>query len=127
MPGAPAQAGADPRSITLAGTQEKVGWVRTAAGDRFAELELNTYPSGGPAVITDDARGEAGRRADRMRQATGIDISVEDVLNSPHVFVGSVDALVEKCLTLRERFGISSIMFDGIDELAPVVERLAGR
>jgi probable F420-dependent oxidoreductase len=127
MAGAPAYAGADPRSITLAGTEEKVGWVREAAGDRFADLELNCYPSGGPGVVTDDARGEAARRADRMLAATGIGISVDDVLASPHVFIGSVDALVEKCLMLRERFGISSIMFDGIEELAPVVERLAGR
>jgi probable F420-dependent oxidoreductase len=127
MRGAPAHAGADPRSITLAGTAEKIGWVREVAGDRFADLELNCYPSGGPAMITNDARGEAGRRADRMRAATGVGIAVDDVLASPHVFVGSVDALVEKCLGLREQFGISSIMFDGIEELAPVVERLAGR
>jgi probable F420-dependent oxidoreductase len=127
MRGVPAAAAADPRSITRAGTAEKIGWVREAAGDRFGSLELNCYPSGGPAMITNDARGEAARRADRMRAATGIDVSVEDVLASPHVFVGSVDALVEKCLGLREELGISSIMLDGIEEMAPVVERLAGR
>ena len=38
---------ADPRSITLAATEEKIGWVREAAGDRFDELEFNVYPSRG--------------------------------------------------------------------------------
>ncbi len=34
--------------------------------------------------------------------------------------------LVDKFVSLRERLGISSIMVGGIDELAPVVERLKG-
>jgi hypothetical protein len=37
-----------------------------------------------------------------------------------------VDGLVEKFRALRERFGITSIMAGGMDDLAPVVERLAG-
>ena len=36
----------DPRSITVAATEEKLGWVRDAAGDRFDDLEINVYPSG---------------------------------------------------------------------------------
>jgi hypothetical protein len=43
------------------------------------------------------------------------------------VFLGSLDALTDKVISLRERFGISSIMTGDIDELAPLVERLAGR
>ena len=35
--------------------------------------------------------------------------------------------LIEKLRERRERFGISSIMTGDIDELAPLVERLAGR
>ena len=37
----------DPRSMTAAATEEKIGWVREAAGERFDVLELNAYPSGG--------------------------------------------------------------------------------
>jgi hypothetical protein len=48
------------------------------------------------------------------------------VLESPHVFIGTIDALVDKFRTLRERFGISSVLLGGIDDLTPVVERLAG-
>jgi hypothetical protein len=55
-----------------------------------------------------------------------VDLTVEDVLESPHLFVGTIDGFVEKFRMLRERLGISSFMVGDIDELAPVVERLAG-
>jgi len=51
---------------------------------------------------------------------------VEDLRESPHVFVGTVDYLVEKFRNLRRTLGISSIMLGPIAGLAPVVERLAG-
>lgn len=108
----------DPRSYTAAGTAEKIGWVREAAGDRFGVLEFNAYPSGGPVVITDDARGAA---AERARQ---LGLSVEEVLDSPHVYVGSVAGLTEKILGLRERFGITSILLDDYEAAAPIIERL---
>ncbi|HEX5407078.1 MAG TPA: TIGR03621 family F420-dependent LLM class oxidoreductase [Pseudonocardiaceae bacterium] len=117
----------EPWSITAAATEEKLGWVRDAAGDRFDDIELNTYPSGGPTVITNDPRTEAGRRADRIRERTGVELTVDEVLDSPHVFVGSVRDLTAKFVDLRERFGISSFMIDDLDALAPVVEELAGR
>jgi len=127
MPGDQAEPKPDPRSMTTAAAEEKIGWIREAAGDRFDQLELNTYPSAGPVVITNQARPEAERRADRLRQLTGVEITADDVLDSPHVFIGSIDGLTQKIVELRERFGISSIMTGEIDELAPVVERLAGR
>jgi len=117
----------EPCSLTAAATEEKVRWVREAAGDRFDRLELNVYPSGGPVVVTDDARAEARDRVDRIRRQTGIELSVEEVLESPHIFIGSVDGLTRKFVELWERYGISSIMVGEVDELAPVVERLAGR
>lgn len=117
----------DPHSMTMAATEEKVSWVRRAAGDRFDRLELNTYPSGGPAVITNSARREAQADADRMYQATGIELTADEVLESPHFFIGTVEALVQKVIELRERLGVSSVMFHPFEPLAPVVESLAGR
>ena len=117
---------ADPRSITFAATEEKIGWVRDAAGDRFADLEFNVYPTVVPVIVTDHARDEARAAIDRIRARTGIEIGEDDLLDSPHAFIGSIDGLVEKFRMLRERLGISSIMTGEIDELAPVVERLAG-
>ena len=50
----------DPRSITVAATEEKLGWIREAAGDRFDALEINVYPSGTSPMLTDHrAQGRA--------------------------------------------------------------------
>jgi probable F420-dependent oxidoreductase len=116
----------DPRSITWAATEEKLGWVRDAAGKRFDELEFNVYPSQWPIVVTDDLRGEARKVIERMKSRTGVELTEDEVIASPQVFIGSVDRFVEKFEELRERLGISSFMVGDIDELAPVVERLAG-
>jgi len=116
----------DPRSITIEATAEKIGWVREAAGDRFDEIELNVYPSMSSIVVTDHARAQVAALADRLRQRTGVDISEDDLLESPHIFIGSIEGLAEKLRTLRERLGINSFMVGEIDELAPMVERLAG-
>ena len=116
----------DPGSLTLAAAAEKIAWVRAAAGPRFDQLVFNVYPSGWPITVTDDARGEAARVVEHLRGRTPVDLTVEDVLASPHLFVGSVAELVEKIRMLRERLGVTSFMVGDIDELAPVVERLAG-
>ena len=116
----------DPRSITLAATEEKITWVREAAGDRFERLELNTYPSMSRIIVTDHARTEAATAADRLRERTGIEVSVDELLESPHIFIGSIQGLVEKFQMLRARLGISSFMVGEVDELSAVVEQLAG-
>jgi probable F420-dependent oxidoreductase len=116
----------DPMSITWAATEEKIGWVRDAAGDRFPELEFNAYPSQWPIVVTDDLRGEARKVVDRMKERTGMELTEQEVIDSPHIFIGSIERFVEKFSELRERLGISSFLVGSIDELAPVVERLAG-
>jgi probable F420-dependent oxidoreductase len=116
----------EPASLTFAATQEKVGWVREAAGERFDDLELNVYPSTWPIVVTDDPRAEAARVIGHLSGRAEVDLTVDEILDSPHLFIGSIDGLVEKFQALRERLGISSIMVGEMDELGPVVERLAG-
>jgi probable F420-dependent oxidoreductase len=117
----------DAWSLTAAATEEKIGWIRQAAGDRFGDLELNTYPAGGPMLVTGHPQAEARRRADRIREQTGAELTVEQILDSPHVFVGTLKDLTRKFTDLRSRFGISSFLIDDLDALAPVVEELAGR
>jgi probable F420-dependent oxidoreductase len=116
----------DPSSITIAATEEKIGWVREAAGARFDRLELNIYPSMSPVLVTDHAPRAASRLAARLAKRTGVEVSPADLLASPHIFIGSVDALVEKFRSVRERLGVSSIMVGTLDDLPGVVERLAG-
>ena len=126
MPGADVVR-SDPRSITIAATEEKLGWVREAAGERFESLEINVYPTGTGPILTDSARKVAADVLDGIRARTGVEVSVDEFLESPHVFIGSVDGLVAKFTELRERLGISSFMTGDVATLAPVVERLAGR
>ncbi len=117
----------DPRSLTLAAAQEKVAWIRAAAGDRFDRIELNLYPSGGPLLITASPAAVARERIDSLRRLTGAEFSTAEMLQSPHVFLGSVGELVDKIQSLRAELGISSFMLGDVDAAIPVVEQLAGK
>jgi probable F420-dependent oxidoreductase len=116
----------DARSLTFEATVEKLGWVRDAAGDRYDSLEFNVYPSSWPITVTDDLHGIARQVIDSLKERTGVELTEAEVLDSPHIFIGSIDRLVEKVQGLRERLGISSFMVGEIDDMLPVVERLAG-
>jgi probable F420-dependent oxidoreductase len=126
LPGEGPRARTDPHSITIAATEEKIGWAKEAAGDRAEDLEFNVYPSGSPVLLTDHARKDGQDALDALTQRTGVELPLDDFLDSPHVFIGSVDGLAEKFRGLRDRLGVSSFMVGDIDTLAPVVERLAG-
>jgi hypothetical protein len=77
-------------------------------------------------IVTDDLRSEVRQAIDRLRSRSGVELTEQEVLDSPHLFIGSVDRLVEKFLQLREELGISSILLGNIGELEPVLERLSG-
>ena len=117
----------DNASLTWEATVEKIGWVRSAAGDRFEDLELNVYPSRVEPRITDDARAALREAADEIGARSGDRPDEEALRQSPHIWIGSLDELTEKALRLRAELGISSLMLGEVDELAPLVERLAGR
>ncbi len=118
--------GPEIESALLPATVEKVAWVREAAGERFAAIELSTYPGLENPLITDDDRAALEGLAARLESEDGVEVGIEQLRESPHVFIGSVDFLVDKLRQLRETLGISHVMAGQIDALAPVVERLAG-
>lgn len=124
---------AEPRSVTVAGTAEKIEWVRAAAPERFDGLVFNVYPTLTGISVTDHARSEAKDVVAATAQRTGVELTVEELLESPHVFIGSIDELEQKLIRLREQLGISSFMVgvlgtaDAPGVLDPLVERLAGR
>jgi len=55
--------------------------------------------------------------------------SVDDVLASPHLLVGALDEQVAALEERRERWGLSYYVFNdtSLDDVAPLVARLAGR
>ena len=110
----------------MAGTAEKIGWVREAAGDRFDDLELNVYPSGVGTSVTDHALSEARDAAAFLAGGTAVDITAEEVLESPHIFIGSLPSLEEKFIRQREQLGINSFMVGELGPFDALVERLTG-
>jgi probable F420-dependent oxidoreductase len=124
--------GGDIESATAAATDVKLGWIREAAGDRFAEIEVHSYPLSHCARVTNSGHAALHELVDWFRADRGQGISEADLAESPHVLIGSVDHIVEKLQTMRERWGINVVTLDQlegygrIDEFAPIVERLAG-
>jgi len=116
----------DPQSITVAGTLEKIGWVREVARDRFEDLTFNAYPSGVGVSVTDHAPAEARDAAAFLAGRTAVDLTPEEILESPHIFIGSIDELAAKLVRLRDQLGISSFMLGEMGLLDPLVERLSG-
>src|SRR5439155_8632983 len=85
----------DPRSGTAAATAEKVGWIRDAAGPRFARIELSSHTAFdwlkvGPSPLQ-EARHVAADLEARFGPGA---MSVEAVLESPLIFIGTVPDLV---------------------------------
>ena len=89
-------------------------------------MTFNVYPSITGVSVTDHARAEIAEVAAGVRERTGVEISDDEFLESPHIYVGSIDGLAEKFVSLRERLGISSFMVGEVGPLDAIVERLAG-
>jgi len=99
---------------------EKVGWVREGAGDRWDDLEINAWLAA--AEVTNDP----GPVADFLGELFGVDPS--EALASPLVLVGSPASIAETLAERRERWGYSYhvIPHDRARDFAPIVKELAG-
>lgn len=100
---------------------EKVGWIKEAAGPRFDQIELGLTIFF--ASVTDDRQSIADYLAPRFEAEPA------DVLEMPFFLIGTIDELVEQLHSRRERYGISYVIVpgDAAESLAPLVERIAGR
>lgn len=109
------------RDGTAARTDVKLGWVREAAGDRFDDIEFNSLIYIG--IVTDDRVGQAGNFAPMFG------LTAEEALDVPHALVGTIEQIGEDLFARRERWAISyyTISEGGMEDFAPVVERMTGR
>ncbi|MBS1837172.1 MAG: TIGR03621 family F420-dependent LLM class oxidoreductase [Actinobacteria bacterium] len=107
-------------SATPEATEQKVGWIRGAAGDRFDRIELGTRIH--LAIVTDD------RRSMFEALAGGFGMTPEQAAGSPHALCGTLDQIAEDLEARRERFGISVIGLSAssLEDLGPLISRLAG-
>jgi probable F420-dependent oxidoreductase len=103
-----------------ASIDEKIGWVREGAGERFDQIELNAWLS--VAALTDDAASLA------EMLAGGFETSPQNVLDSPLTLIGSEPEVVDRLHARRERWGYSYVVIPGdqLHAFAPVVARLTG-
>ena len=115
----------DLRSMTVAATMRSwAGSARPPATGSTTSSSTSTRRASRRSSPTTPARWR--RTCSTSSGRTGRPVTVDEFLESPHVFIGSVNGLVAKLQEQRERLGISSIMVGDLDTLAPVVERLAG-
>lgn len=103
---------------------QKVELVRQVAGNRFPELELNILLRN--IVITDNRQQAA---EEYMREKVRTATTVEQLLTSPYLFFGTIEALTEQIQRLHEQFGISYFVIgdEYRETFAPVVAHLAGK
>ncbi|MBN9109264.1 MAG: TIGR03621 family F420-dependent LLM class oxidoreductase [Pseudonocardia sp.] len=106
-------------SASADATDEKVGWVRAAAGDREPLLHLVAYWS----EVTEDPQAAAARRI----TALGLDLTPDQLLASPHALIGPKGAVLERLAELRERWGFGYVSFyeQDLPSMLPVLDRLA--
>lgn len=107
-------------SMSADATDEKLGWVRAAAGDRFDDVEISILKFF--TVVTDDRDTTAAKVGGSM----GMDAAT--LLASPHSLVGSTEQLVDELIEQRERWQGSyvTVRADVFEPFAPVVAALAG-
>lgn len=108
------------RDGSAAQTDQKSQWIKDAAGDRYAELEINMLVF---AVIVNDQREET---AASMAPLFGID--PDEAVEYPHAWFGSVDQICEDLVAGRERWDVSYLVVqaDAMDAVAPIIAKLAG-
>jgi len=78
-------------------------------------------------LASDDREGTARRPAAEFPGLTA-----EDVLESPHVLIGTPEKIAEEVVRRREEYGFSYIVLntgivEDIERFAPMVAQLAGR
>lgn len=107
-------------TMTAESVDEKLGWIRDAAGDRFDALELNVRAF--MVNVTDDRDGAF----DALASTLGVEQSF--VRESPFALIGSPAQLIDDLRARRERWGISYVIVGPaeIEAFAPVVAELAG-
>ena len=108
------------QSGTADATRKKIQWVKDAAGERFADLELEI---GAYFVAVGD-----GAKAACEGMAKVFGLTSEEMHSHPHGLFGSIDILCEELERRREEYGIHyvTVTDEVAEDFAPVVARLTG-
>jgi probable F420-dependent oxidoreductase len=99
---------------------ERVRYARECAGERADAVEWHTLVQ--MVVETDDRRGVA----EKIVEQHGRTMTVDELLDTPFVLIGTVEQMAERILRDRERFGFTYYTVHGpfMEAFAPVIERV---
>jgi probable F420-dependent oxidoreductase len=113
--------GAEVAATTTAGHfDQRLAWVREAAGPRFDSIDLQ--------VLTFVVMIVPNRRETAEQVAPLFGVSADDALEIPIAMIGTVEEICETLIERRERWGFNNIVIHEpeLETFAPVVARLAG-
>ena len=98
---------------------ERSAFVRAASGPRDVELHALIQQ----VIVTHDPTSAA----ERLRKLVP-ELSVEDILATPYLWIGTVDSICDQVRAARERWGFTyfTLFQHSLEAATPVVTRLAG-
>ena len=101
--------------------KDELDIIKDAAGPRFDDIELAVYAD--RLNFTDDVATA------RAKIAEGMKVTPDVVAVMPHMLVGDPEHMIDQINQARgeHNIGYRIIPFYGMDAMAPVVKRLAGR
>ena len=116
----------DSTTITREKTEQKIDWIRQAAGERLGKIYLSIHFQ--VIKILDSQSQVEDFAAKNISESPLTEaLSTSEYLASPHLLVGSENFLIEKILELRETLGISDLVFwEPMEDGARLVHKLNG-
>ncbi|WP_430335130.1 LLM class F420-dependent oxidoreductase [Rhodococcus sp. ACT016] len=118
--------------ITMEQTIARVEQIREAAGDRFADIELNWTITA--IMVTDDREQAAEMALAAIDQGfppnieADVTLSVEEILNSPYLAIGTYEEIADQIRNVREKTSMSyvGVFPTQLEAFAPVIPLLRG-
>ncbi|SEG03356.1 probable F420-dependent oxidoreductase, MSMEG_2516 family [Saccharopolyspora kobensis] len=99
---------------------ERIRFAREHAGERADQVQWQALTQA--VVVTDDRRAAA----EEFLSRTGPMMTADELLETPFVFIGTVEQMAEQVLRNHERYGFTYYAVHGpyMDTFAPVIERV---
>jgi probable F420-dependent oxidoreductase len=98
---------------------ERIALVRAASAPRDIELHALVQQ----VMVTDDPTSTAERLRERAPE-----LSVDDILATPYLWIGTVESICDHVVAARERWGFSyfTVFHHSLEAATPIVRQLAG-
>ncbi|WP_433132944.1 TIGR03621 family F420-dependent LLM class oxidoreductase [Micromonospora sp. CA-240977] len=111
------------RALPAETVEERARYLRTQAGDRYDDIEVNLMI---PAVVLADDRQAAAAFAQQTRTPY---LTLEQVLDAPAGLIGTPEEIADQLVQRRERYGVSYITVheEFMEPLAAAMAVLEGR